>query len=704
MGDIRTSANAAFRDFVTDGVPASGDHEPVKSDVRATFGVVEDRVDAVSAVANSAAAGRRAIASVRVRSTADVVIASALENGDTLNGLTLATGNRVFLGSQTAPAENGIYVVAASGAASRATDADSAADLSLVEFLIEAGDVGGGEVWHMPLEADEITLGTTALAFVKTGVDVSLTDARLRIEDNIAVGPDAGVSFTTGTGSTFIGEGAGRDTEAGSDIVALGRAAGRGNVTGSLSLFAGVAAGLVATAAQESVALGYEAGGYGALGQRLTLVGSRSGNQYAGNDTTAVGAYTLHNLTGGSRITAVGAYAGNGGGNTQFQNTYLGYNAGGAGIGHVAADNLTAIGAGSYCTAENQVTLGNDAVEDVRACQSIMYRANHETRSYYVGNAGNRSPDNLSCLGMGDAALVVASGATNCVSIGDLAMQSYTGGNGVTAVGARSLNAATTLIDTVAVGNRAGALMTTGVGDSIVGFRALEHATQARNNSVLGDSAFWRYQGSGGVAIGYRVAEYTTSGDESVYIGRATGVNRADGERCVFIGAEAGGFHTATVDPDDGTGAVAAGDRVIGIGYRALALTTGDDHVAIGDSAGLSLTGGSGSVFVGSGAGNNASQKVAPVNQVVIGDDAFGTLDNEVTLGNASITRTVLRGVQKGTTYTVAALPSASGTTAGAGARAFVTDANATTFASIVAGGGANGVPVYSDGTNWRIG
>ena len=51
---------------------------------------------------------------------------------------------------------------------------------------------------------------------------------------------------------------------------------------------------------------------------------------------------------------------------------------------------------------------------------------------------------------------------------------------------------------------------------------------------------------------------------------------------------------------------------------------------------------------------------------------------------------------------TVAALLAAA--TAGAGAVAFVTDANATTFASIVAAGGANGVPVYSDGTNWRIG
>lgn len=51
---------------------------------------------------------------------------------------------------------------------------------------------------------------------------------------------------------------------------------------------------------------------------------------------------------------------------------------------------------------------------------------------------------------------------------------------------------------------------------------------------------------------------------------------------------------------------------------------------------------------------------------------------------------------------TVANLPSAS--SEGAGSRHFVTDANATTFASIVAGGGSNNIPVYSDGTNWRIG
>lgn len=51
---------------------------------------------------------------------------------------------------------------------------------------------------------------------------------------------------------------------------------------------------------------------------------------------------------------------------------------------------------------------------------------------------------------------------------------------------------------------------------------------------------------------------------------------------------------------------------------------------------------------------------------------------------------------------TVAALPAAA--TAGKGARSFVTDATATTFLSVVAGGGANNVPVVSDGANWLIG
>jgi hypothetical protein len=52
--------------------------------------------------------------------------------------------------------------------------------------------------------------------------------------------------------------------------------------------------------------------------------------------------------------------------------------------------------------------------------------------------------------------------------------------------------------------------------------------------------------------------------------------------------------------------------------------------------------------------------------------------------------------------FTVATLPSAS--TAGAGARSHVSDANAPAFGSTVASGGAVSTPVYSDGSAWRVG
>ena len=52
--------------------------------------------------------------------------------------------------------------------------------------------------------------------------------------------------------------------------------------------------------------------------------------------------------------------------------------------------------------------------------------------------------------------------------------------------------------------------------------------------------------------------------------------------------------------------------------------------------------------------------------------------------------------------YTVATLPSA--VTSGKGARSFVTDALGPAFGATVAAGGAIAVPVYSDGTNWKVG
>jgi len=54
------------------------------------------------------------------------------------------------------------------------------------------------------------------------------------------------------------------------------------------------------------------------------------------------------------------------------------------------------------------------------------------------------------------------------------------------------------------------------------------------------------------------------------------------------------------------------------------------------------------------------------------------------------------------TVYTVATLPSAA--TSGAGARSFISDALAPAFGATAVGGGAVKIPVYSDGTTWKVG
>jgi phage-related tail fiber protein len=95
----------------------------------------------------------------------NVAVASALINGATMDGVTLATGDRVLLKDQTTASENGIYIVAASGAASRATDADTSAEVRNMIVRGESGTVNGDTMWQ--LTTDNPTLGTTSLVFTK---------------------------------------------------------------------------------------------------------------------------------------------------------------------------------------------------------------------------------------------------------------------------------------------------------------------------------------------------------------------------------------------------------------------------------------------------------------------------------------------------------------------------------------------------------
>lgn len=134
--------------------------------------------DAVTkAYADAIAAGLIPKASVVAATTTAGTLASDFEDGDTIDGVVLATGDRILIKDQAAPAANGIYVVAASGAPTRATDADIDAEVTPGIFtFVESGTANGGtqfvlvefagtvgtdaQTWSQLSGASDLTAGT----------------------------------------------------------------------------------------------------------------------------------------------------------------------------------------------------------------------------------------------------------------------------------------------------------------------------------------------------------------------------------------------------------------------------------------------------------------------------------------------------------------------------------------------------------------
>ena len=103
--------------------------------------------------------------SVRAATTANITIATALNNGDTIDGVTLATGDRVLVKNQTTGSENGIYVVGATPA--RSDDADTSADVTAGMFVFVTEGTANGDNGFILTTNDTVTLGTTALTFTQ---------------------------------------------------------------------------------------------------------------------------------------------------------------------------------------------------------------------------------------------------------------------------------------------------------------------------------------------------------------------------------------------------------------------------------------------------------------------------------------------------------------------------------------------------------
>lgn len=145
--------------------------------------------------------------SVRAATTANITLTGT----KTVDGISLVAGNRILVKNQTSASANGIYVVA-SGAWSRATDADTSAKVTPGMFtFVEEGTANADSGWVLTTDGP-VDLGTTDLDFaqfsgagqITAGDGLTKTGNVLNVggtADRITVGADA-----VDIASTYVGQ------------------------------------------------------------------------------------------------------------------------------------------------------------------------------------------------------------------------------------------------------------------------------------------------------------------------------------------------------------------------------------------------------------------------------------------------------------------------------------------------------------------
>ena len=139
---------------------------------QAKFGTPTDASHAATkGYVDSARSGLDVKQSVRAATTATVNLSTDVDNGSIIDGVTLATGNRILIKDQgvggVAHADNGIYTVNASGAPTRATDFDEDAEVTPGAFTFVEEGTANGDSGFVVATNGSITVGSTALLFTQ---------------------------------------------------------------------------------------------------------------------------------------------------------------------------------------------------------------------------------------------------------------------------------------------------------------------------------------------------------------------------------------------------------------------------------------------------------------------------------------------------------------------------------------------------------
>lgn len=202
---------------------------------------------------DSVAGGLTVHQAVVVATTGNGTLATAYENGDTLDGIVLSTNDRILLKDQTSADENGVYTVEASGEPTRATDLDTvtSGEIALgAAVYVSRGTVNSGSRWvttESPavVDTNDWTWGqfsdsgnntASQIDSVAAGnlVATNVQDALDELDDEKM--PLAGGAFSGAvtTSSTFDGRDVATDGTKLDGIEALANVTDTANVTSSL--------------------------------------------------------------------------------------------------------------------------------------------------------------------------------------------------------------------------------------------------------------------------------------------------------------------------------------------------------------------------------------------------------------------------------------------------------------------------------------
>jgi hypothetical protein len=146
---------------------------------------IQTQIDtkAATTYVDDAVAGLRTRIIAEAATTANIDLTADLQNGDTIDGVTLVTGDRVLVKDQSTASQNGLYTVVSSGTASRDTQFNTIDELSGQMIVVNQGTANDNKIFlcttnnTASLGSDSITYNIITPSNVGTVTSVGVADS-----------------------------------------------------------------------------------------------------------------------------------------------------------------------------------------------------------------------------------------------------------------------------------------------------------------------------------------------------------------------------------------------------------------------------------------------------------------------------------------------------------------------------------------------